>query len=678
MNKQLRFLTSILIFAGASLASDYTSWAKYRNLTLSTTGITTTQVTKIPVLLRFNITNQFDMFMGSTAALANGADIRITKSDGTTDIPFEIESWVTGASGTAAVWILLDTVVQNNATAYSFRVYWNKASVTTSSSPSSVFSPGNGYTAVWHFNEAAGSPLQDATGNGNTATPGTGAAATDSANTLIGSGKTFNGSSQFYQVGTDSTFVSLPTDTGSYTITAWANPTSCAARIAVIAKYANDNSTATRQFALQTANTATDWRMTSNPSSLSTTTSNNEYVADVSGGCVEGTWSYLVGSYSSSVAPTGDASGAAKLSLSMNAGTPVTGAIASQATGTSIGKRGQTFIGKIGSNERYMSGTIDEITVSKVVRAADWIKLSYETQKAASTLVTVGASVPPTGAVAPGAPTGVTGTGGTTSGQIAVAWTAPTSNGGGTITGYTATAVQDTTKKCTTTGALTCNVTGLTPTTAYSFTVTATNSAGTGPASTASTPVPSITVPGVPTNVTGVIGNAQVTVSWTAPASTGGSAVTGYKAMAVSDTTKSCSTTGALTCNVTGLTNGTAYTFVVKATNAAGTSAASTASSPVTPAVSILFPSSQSLRFIVAGSRVALRLPAGVSSFRISVADLAGREAWGKSVTNGSRVLAWDGKTANGSPLSGTYVVRITTGSRNPKVLAESKITLTP
>ena len=130
--------------------------------------------------------------------------------------------------------------------------------------------------------------------------------------------------------------------------------------------------------------------MTDDPAALSNTTANNEYVADVVGGCVEGSWTYLAGGYNSNnVAPTADAAGAANVFLSVNGATAVTGIPASQATGTSIGTGGSTFIGKIGSNERYMDGAIDEMTVSNVVRPADWIKLSYETQKPGATAIFV-------------------------------------------------------------------------------------------------------------------------------------------------------------------------------------------------------------------------------------------------------------------------------------------------
>ena len=99
------------------------------------------------------------------------------------------------------------------------------------------------------------------------------------------------------------------------------------------------------------------------------------------------------------------------------------------------------------------------------------------------------------------------------------------------------------------------------------------------------TSAPAPTVPGAPTNVTAVAGDGQATVSWTAPASDGGSPIISYTAT----TNPSCTTSGT-SCTVTGLTNGTAYTFTVTATNAVGTSVASVASNSVTPVASSMTP----------------------------------------------------------------------------------------
>jgi hypothetical protein len=92
-----------------------------------------------------------------------------------------------------------------------------------------------------------------------------------------------------------------------------------------------------------------------------------------------------------------------------------------------------------------------------------------------------------------------------------------------------------------------------------------------------------ITKPDAPTGVTATSGgDASTTVSWTAP-SDGGSPITLYTATSNAGQTCSSATTS---CSVTGLTNGTSYTFTVTATNSIGTSDPSSASSAATPAAS--------------------------------------------------------------------------------------------
>jgi hypothetical protein len=272
----------------------------------------------------------------------------------------------------------------------------------------------------------------------------------------------------------------------------------------------------------------------------------------------------------------------------------------------------------------------------------------------------------------PSAPTGITGVFG--NGAVTLAWSAPASDGGATITSYKAVVVGNTSKYCQINApSLSCTINGLTNGTAYTFTVSAINIAGTGAASIASSQIVPKTVPSAPSSatatpqdqalliawspgsnggssltstlvtvepggyscrasgvatsctvtglangtsyvisishenlvgagpalsgvsaspnilplapktITTAFGNARISVAWTSPDSNGGTPVTGYK-VTVSPGTSTCQVPAdVLTCEVSGLTNGTAYSVSVRAINALGQGASITGSSTVIP-----------------------------------------------------------------------------------------------
>jgi hypothetical protein len=201
---------------------------------------------------------------------------------------------------------------------------------------------------------------------------------------------------------------------------------------------------------------------------------------------------------------------------------------------------------------------------------------------------TAAATVPGVPTIGAAIPTGQT--------TATVSYTAPTSDGGSVITSYTAQAYSypsgtatGITNTLSQSGDGVITVSGLTASTSYTFKVRATNSVGNGSysADSASMTTNAIsTVPGAPT-ITGAVATGQTTadVSFSAPASNGGSPITSYTILSSpGGITSTLNQSGGGTFNVTGLTAGTSYTFTIKATNSVGDSSPSSASSSITTA----------------------------------------------------------------------------------------------
>lgn len=119
--------------------------------------------------------------------------------------------------------------------------------------------------------------------------------------------------------------------------------------------------------------------------------------------------------------------------------------------------------------------------------------------------------------------------------------------------------------------------------TTYSVTATATDLAGNAAADVTANELvigAAAAVPAAPSFTTVTPGDRSVTLAWSVPADNY-SAITGYQV--TGSPSGGCAFTTATTCTVTGLTNGTSYTFTVKASNGVGTGAASSPSAPVVP-----------------------------------------------------------------------------------------------
>jgi len=185
----------------------------------------------------------------------------------------------------------------------------------------------------------------------------------------------------------------------------------------------------------------------------------------------------------------------------------------------------------------------------------------------------------------PAAPTAVTAVAGVAS--ATVSWTAPVANGGPPITSYELVTSPATIGPITglSPSSTSTVVTGLTAGTSYTFTVQAVNADGTGPLSAASNAVvpTALVAPTAPTGLTAVRGNTVVSLSWT----DGAGLITGHivQVRIAGVVVRTDTITGAGSSTViAALSNGTGYTFRIRAVNAAGQSALSAASNRVTPA----------------------------------------------------------------------------------------------
>lgn len=246
--------------------------------------------------------------------------------------------------------------------------------------------------------------------------------------------------------------------------------------------------------------------------------------------------------------------------------------------------------------------------------------------------------------VAPSAPTSVSVTSGANS--ATVTWSAPANPGSFAVTQYRVVASPGGASCLVPASTTSCTLTGLTNGTTYTVSVSALSGAGWGASATSAPFTPGNSAPATPA-VSGVLaGNGSATV--TVAAGSGGGPVTSYLVTASPGGATCTVTAPASSCVVTGLTNGTAYTFTATATGPGGTSPASAASSSVTP-VAPITPTPAPLPAPLAPGQANLQQGGQVVP---GVSVTPNQASTGLNVTGPGFTMSLQGENADGRPLS--------------------------
>ncbi|MBF0433163.1 MAG: DUF2341 domain-containing protein, partial [Fibrobacteria bacterium] len=201
-------LLCLFVFLQISVATDYSSWTYSRKYNINTTSsganVSSTE-SNFPVLIRLDEGLELNNFTFSQA-LAGGADVRFTASDGTTDLSYDIENWKGQNVGNRAfIWVRIPTITGNSKDQY-FIMHWGKAGQTTTANNEAVFSNGYYFQGVWHLDEDGNNNAdgyKDATNNNDHGRGYNLIAGASDGYSIIGNGCMFNGVNQYIDMGTN-------------------------------------------------------------------------------------------------------------------------------------------------------------------------------------------------------------------------------------------------------------------------------------------------------------------------------------------------------------------------------------------------------------------------------------------------------------------------------------------
>jgi hypothetical protein len=332
----------VLIMSMVSKAhAQYEGWKQEGTLTILTTPEganlpATTSEDNFPLLVRLSQAN-FDFQQAKTG----GEDIRFSSAG--QPLAYQIEMW-DATKGSATIWVRIPQIKGNAK--HEFKMHWGKADAASESNGTAVFNASNSYSSVHHM----GDTLVDEIGT--TKPENIGTTATDG---LIGRARNFE-AGKGIQCGTAIT--GLPTGAGPFSTSVWIRP-SAFGKVVL-------------GWGAQQAQGKVIMNLVSPP--------RIRMECYFGGGDVMGNtailksdWTHIVHTYQA---------GSAKLYIN--------GVLDNTNTNGTMKIPDSTRfdIGGFVPTDRFnFVGDMDAVSISKVVRSADWIKLEYENQKPLQTLV---------------------------------------------------------------------------------------------------------------------------------------------------------------------------------------------------------------------------------------------------------------------------------------------------
>jgi hypothetical protein len=388
MKKPFHAIAGLLLGAGLSHAADYTAWTGSQNIVLNTSASGANvagTVTKFPVLIRLT-SNEAAIV---AAAKPGGADIRFSKSDGTTPLPYEIDTWEPWG---ASIWVLVDSVKGDNSSQF-IKMYWGNPAAVSESNPGAVFDTANGFVGVWNLGNAAGASPRPNSVNGAPTAQFRNAPITqqpvrgmigmaDSLTGQQGSDNDGDGNEDGKQVHLDMSgttpYAGYANFTGGISYTVWVNPNGNYVNYERFLQMVDDTTNAaggssdTRVMFLR--HTANNGSLAVRTAGLNTNNGNSVNFPQHGGVWKQVGFTKTPGN--SGVVMYVD--GQVFHTLAASAEIPNT-------------PRPYAWIGRsFNPTDNYLNAKVDAPMLSKVTRSADWIKLGFENQKAANSLVNIG------------------------------------------------------------------------------------------------------------------------------------------------------------------------------------------------------------------------------------------------------------------------------------------------